>query len=386
MRNRNFIIPVCCMLLIGIFPSGAGAWTHEGHVLITRLAALRIINDAAAPQGLRNFLARNMTHTLADCRALALEETIGLHVENFPQYDRGLEHWATMPDQIRLLPEGKTKIAPYGASEGEMHYLDLEVFGKTPAYRDDLSARPDVESIPRDLTDPRWKRSGYLPWRVEEMYRKLAAQLAPLKQDEQRALNRGPNEDNLLQAAGYLAHYIEDARQPHHATMDFNSVSYLIGHIPQLPATTRPDVATLEAMRLPAGVNPHLDLELQLFANAKPPLDDFRKQYWNALLKDIDAFAVIYSSTTQPAMTESFDPFRWNLRILSDSYNYLPLIGHAAQAAYANGTFDPKAFFPFEGQVNNQRMTIIQLIARQNALAVLDVEHAYRLAWMERDR
>jgi hypothetical protein len=186
-----------------------------------------------------------------------------------------------------------------------------------------------------------------------------------------------------------LAHYVEDSYQPHHSTLDFNSVSYLIGRIKQLPATTQPSAALVAGLRLASSINPHGDLEYQLFENTHPPRDRLRAEFWADLLADIDELAAnpaTQPNSAQPTSTQlisaqSFDPFRWDLHILSDSYDYLPLVGHAAQAAYASGSFDAGAFFDFEGVVHGRRMTIIQLKALQNAKAVLAVEKCYRLAW-----
>ncbi len=338
---------------------------------MTRLAALRIIDDSTAPQGLRDFLKQNMPYSLADCRTLALSQTVGLHPET-SEFDQGLDHWVTMPDQIRNLPEGQKKIEPYGGAEGQMHFLDLEAFGPRFVYSDDLSSKPDVDLIPHDLADPRWKRGGFLPWRVEEMYRRLIEALGPG--------DRAAHPDDALKAAGYLAHYVEDATQPHHATIDFNSASYLVGHIKQLPITTRPGAAALAAMRLPVGVNPHGDLEFQLFASADPLREAFRAQFWALLLTDIDRLTTERQQKAQILPT-SFDPFRWNLNALGDSYDYLPVVGHAAVAAYASGRFDVNAFLGFEGKAKGKTVSVIQLIALRNARGVLDVEQCYRLAW-----
>ncbi|MGA3066215.1 MAG: hypothetical protein ABSF29_05130 [Tepidisphaeraceae bacterium] len=354
-------------------PVACPAWSHQGHILITRLAALRIIQDPSAPQGLRDFLRQNMAYSMDDCKALATVQTVGAHPEDIQQFDIALDRWATMPDRMKAGLAGMRKIEPYGMTESYMHRLDLEVFSATGYYKDDLSGKPDVEKIPHDLSDPRWKRGGFVPWRVEEMYHRLATAFGPG--------DSVADSDAALMAAGYLAHYIEDSTQPHHTTGDYQSQSYLAGHVPGVFAT-RPAYSALVAMRLPSGVNPHGDIEYELFENSDEPRKDLREEFWGDLIARIDSMAATRAAQTRPTCA-NFDPFRWDLRILSDSYDYLPFVGRAAQAGYVTGKFDPAAFFGYTGQTHGQTMNMIQLIALQNAKAVLDVEMAYRLAWDE---
>ena len=152
---------------------------HQGHILITRLAALRIIDDPSAPRGLRDFLRSQMQWSTDDCKQLATEQTVGAHPEDIEAFDIGLDRWATMPDRMKGGVVGMKKIQPYGMPEAFMHRRDLEVFSSVGYYKPDLSGKPDVERIAHNLSDRRWKRAGFLPWRVEEMYHKLAAAFGP---------------------------------------------------------------------------------------------------------------------------------------------------------------------------------------------------------------
>jgi hypothetical protein len=349
------------------------AWAHQGHILLTRLAALRIIDDPTAPKGLRDFLKANMDHTLADCEALAEVQYVGPNPQDLPQFDTALDKWCTMPDRMKAPPEGLKKIEPYGMPETFMHRLDLEVFSNPPIYKDDLSGKPDVSKIPHDLKDPRWKRAGFLPWRVEEMYHRLVKDFGP---------GDGiADPDQAQRDAGYLAHYVEDSTQPHHATLDYQSQSYLAGHVAGMPASTQPITMALALLHLPLGVNPHGDLEYELFLNTDEPRATLRKEFWKELTADIDDQSA--ESASAKITAENFDPFRWDLDILSDSYDYLPFIGRAVQAGYSSGKFDPAVFFNYSGSAKGKTMTIVSLIARQNAEAVLNVEMVYRLAWDE---
>ncbi len=145
-------------------------------------------------------------------------------------------------------------------------------------------------------------------------------------------------------------------------------------------AATRPSNRALAAYRLPKGIDPHGDVEFQLFQNTEEPRATFRKQFWTDLSADLQPGA-LQPIEAPPARPGVGKVFLLDLAILSDSYDYLPLIGNAAQAAYATGTFDPEKFFPFEGEVHGQKLTIEQMIALQNAKAVLQVERVYRRAW-----
>ena len=85
-------------------PGPAFGWAHQGHIIITRLAALRIIDDPAAPRGLRDFLSSNMESSLEECRDLALHETVGADPQDDPRFSTGLDKWCTMPDVIIYTP------------------------------------------------------------------------------------------------------------------------------------------------------------------------------------------------------------------------------------------------------------------------------------------
>ncbi len=376
-NGKNRLIGLACLLFVLALGQKSFGWAHQGHILITRLAALRIINDPTAPQGLRDFLKANMPYTMDDCKDLATVEIVG-GSPGGTKFDHGLDHWVTMPDQLRdakKYPEAQ-HVEPYGVPEGSLHFLDMEDFSPDGIYKDDLSGKPDITKIPRDLTDPRWKLGGFVPLRIEEMYHRLAA-----------AIGSGDTvaqPDKAAEYAGFLAHYTEDCTQPHHSTVDFKSITYLAGRIKELPNVPKAD-RTLAAIRLPRSIDPHGDIEYQLYEDAKPPRDEYRKEFWADLTADIDRLAK--ERNGDPSITaENFDPFMWTLQNLSDGYDYLPFVGRAAQAAYASGKFDPTAYFPHEGETHGQKMTIIELIALRNAKAVLDVDKIWRLAWDEAHR
>jgi len=330
------------------------AWSHQQHILITRMAALRIINDPDAPEGLKNFLKTNMKYDLEACRKLTLEETVGIEAKN---YLTGLDGACTLPDRIRATD---ANIAPYNAPESKMHFMDWENF---------VSDRPQITAVPHDLHDPRWKQAGYIPFRVEEMYNELVKAFAT---------GGGEKFDNAhaLKITGYLSHYIADCHQPLHATADYKSYSYLFGKIPAIRKITQtlPDGREITKYTVDKefsqSINPHTDLEFQLFEDTQAPRKELREKFWKELERQI---ALQTATTVSPYFTKA-GSFTRALEILADSYAYLPAIGKAAQAAYATGKFDPKAFFSND---------IIQLMAARHAAAILELERTLRTAWSE---
>jgi hypothetical protein len=360
------------------FPTAAHAWSHQGHILITRLAVLRIVDDPAAPAGLKAFLRASLHDregkplTMTDCERLAVLEVVGPEAS---EYLAGLDGACTLPDRIQETDQGRTLLEPYHAPEAKMHYLDLEYFGAGGeiAYKPDLSSLPRREAIPRDAADPRLASAGYLPHRTAESYGRLVGAFREARDGAQAP---------TLEAAGYLAHYLEDAYQPHHATMDFRSLSYLAGTVPSVreTLTSLPSGPVARGFRAEPSINPHGDIEFQLFENTIEPRKSFRAAYWSELTRQLREVQATAPAATRPA---AYDPFVRSLDILFDSYHVLPTIGKAAQAAYAGGTFDAGAFFSSEWIDGADRRTLVHLIAARNAAAVLEVERAFRAAWSE---
>jgi hypothetical protein len=350
----------------------AQAWGHQGHILISRLAALRIINDPAAPSGLKDFLKANMKYDLEACRRLAEQEDVGADAEN---YQVGLDGACTWPDRIIPLKEGKVDLEPYGAPEAKMHFTDLEWLGKEPVYKPDLSSLPKLSEVPRDMKDPRWKQAGYVPFRVEEMYKKVVGDFG--------AASGGLDNAKTLKDGGYLVHYIEDSHQPQQSTIDFKSYSYQYGKLKAVQEKKK----TIDGMQTvdyfverkdSRRINPHGDLEFQIFANTHEPRKTYREQFWKELMARVEK-----KGREEKMPATKLGTFDRTFEILSDSYQYLPAIGKAAIAAYSSGEFNPQAFFSSEDTVKGEKLTIVQLIAEQNAQAVIEVERTLRQAWAE---
>lgn len=351
-------------------PVRARAWSHQGHILMTRLACLRIINDPAAPAGLKEFLQRHMKYDSEACRKLALGETVG---ESPRDYLAGIDGACTLPDRVKSGDSKAFEIAPYGMPERFMHYLDLEYFAKEPVFRADLSNRPAGGDFPKDVGDRRYRIAGFLPFRVEEKFTTLSAALRRHSAEHQATL-----EQQAVLELGYLAHYLQDAHQPHHATVDFKSYSLLAGKVQGVHAIEHQgrDGKTYTRYTGPREVNPHGDMEFQLFADTREPRKALRAAYWKGLVEAL--------GTAKPLPEAKVD-FAYTIAILRESYTYLPMIGQAALKAYSvegkAGTFDPQTFFTYEAVVDGKKLTILELIVQQNARGVLETERAIRAAW-----
>ena len=352
-------------------------WSHQQHILMTRLTAARLLADPATPPPLAAFLRANLT--AADLTPVALEKLAVIDVvgDDPNAVAHGLDRWVTVPDQVRRKPEGKVKLAPYDATEDSMHNLGAESFTTAGdhLYHDDGTGKPDfATAIPFDPHDPRYRRGGFIPLRAQECYDNLVTAIKA---------NDAPGQ---LKWAGYLAHYVQDSTQPQHATVDTKSVTYLAGHVPGVPAAaTRPANAGLAEARLPKGMNPHTDMEYTLFASAAEPLATYRRAYWRELSTALSAPTPppLAAARPVPPSATTDGVFHLDLSILSDSYDALPLVGHAAAAAYRTGTFDPAAFYGHAGPVDGHDTTVTALMADRNAAAVRQVELLYRSAWAD---
>lgn len=359
--------------------STASAWSHQGHILITRLAALRIINDAAAPQGLRDFLKANMKYDLESCRVMAVSgEDLGPEGKN---YVFGLDGACTLPDRIISTAAGKVKIEPYGQPEAKMHFTDMEWLSKEPVFKKDLSNKPDLGAIPKDPKNAGWQEAGFVPFRVEESYKNLVSEFKKGGGDFKN--------DDALHWTGYLAHYIEDAHQPLHATIDYRALSFLDGKVSTVHAvrTKLSNGGESVSYRVDrnAPINPHGDIEFQLFVNTNEPRKTLRQEFWKELTSRIDEKAkdAAHQPVAIAGLGAAYDGYTLTLQILSDSYDYLPAIGKAAESGYSSGEFNPQSFFTSTDTVKGRQLDTIQLIADRNASAVLQVEAAFRHAWAD---
>jgi hypothetical protein len=154
---------VCCAVALFAWTSSARGWDSATHRAIARLAV-----DALPPSPLKSALSHNE-----------------------------LETHSVEPDSI-LKKE-------YGKAEERRHYINIEWFGS------DWSAlNPDINKMRRRFTDRTIERAGTLPWTIEAVSDQL-----------ERAWRSGDC-DAVLRLSGYLAHYVGDASQPLHSTINYD--------------------------------------------------------------------------------------------------------------------------------------------------------------------
>lgn len=367
---RPHILPLCLALLTCLVPApSALAWSTKEHILLTRLAAVRLLADPQTPPDINQWL-RDALPGLGPDVASERDYLLHARVGPFPRGAEGLAFWAVVPDLQALVdsgysPERATKVEPFGVPERTLHFIDLEYFMPDESrrrYRPDLSNRPKPADVPRDPADPRYQRAGMLPFRVEQCYRELVSEIRKGRLTDKPG--QFPRDEHASKWAGYLAHYVQDNTQPHHSTEDYRSASYFGGSPRSAP-------------------NVHADMEYRLVDDEYEDYPKLREQLWDLLVKSL-------TDDTDPV--QSNDPFDATLEVAFRSYEALPLIGQAAVAAYGdpapNGRrpFDAEKFFHFRGNVGDAEMTLLEMKARQMAWAVKRTERMWLQAWREATR
>lgn len=357
-------LPLLALTLVLILTATrAHAWGTKEHVLLTRLAVMRILEDPTAPEGLKTWLRTvtpDLKASLDEEKEFFLKAKLGAE----PKGLIGLSYWAIEPD-IRANGDKKTKVAPFDQPERLLHFIDLEYLSTEPdkrVYKHDLSSLPDVTQAPRDMSDARYKEAGMLPFRVEQCYQNLVAAFKAGKLGTPRDPK---DEESALRWAGFLAHYVEDNTQPQHATQDYKSGAYFADK------RNSPNV--------------HSEVEWKMNDDEKKDYPQLRADFWTA-------FAAALPEAKDP--TTSDDLFTSTLELSAYSYKQLPLIGLAAMHATDQkgtpekpegraGAFDTEKFFRFESDVTGAKQSVYQMKAKQQAIAVVRVAKLFRRAWDE---
>jgi hypothetical protein len=359
--RRHWIAPLVCLLA---FTSHAFGWGSKEHIQLARIAVNRLIADPATPPEMKAWLERNTPGP----RDMAFERDYLLHtrIGMIPHGVDGIPFWATMPDmEVFASPPG-SKVAPYGVHERLLHYTDLEFFVPDESkreYRHDLSGKPKLADIPRDMKDPRWIRAGMLPFRTEECYRKLVESIRAGKLEDKPG--QYPRDDHAVKWAGYLAHYAADNTQPQHATIDYKNALYF--------ADKR------------GAPNVHSEVEWKMVDDEYDDYMSTREEYWKL-------FAAALDEVKDPIKTD--DVWQATCEVSLASYDALPLIGLAAMHAAgqggtpqkpqgAAGKLDTEKFFAFKGQYLGREMSVAEMKAYQQAWAVKRIERLLRQAWDE---
>jgi hypothetical protein len=359
---KGLALAAAFLLLIS---SNASAWSSKEHILLTRIAAARLVADPATPAGMKDWLraaAPNLPGMDGE-RDYLLHARVGV----FPRGVDGIPFWATIPDLNALTDSGPgdraKKIEPFGVPERLLHFIDVELFMPDEArrrYAPDLSNKPSLADIPADPADPRFARAGMLPFRVAQCYDKLVESIRSGRLTD--APGQFPRDEHAAKWAGFLAHYVEDNTQPQHATADYKSATYFAQNPRSAP-------------------NVHADMEYMLVDDDFADYPELRRAFWEAFAKAVEA-------ARDPVGTDG-DLFRSTLEVSLTSYDALPLIGEAAVAAYgaAGGgrprDFNAEAFYTHRGRVRGEETTLLEMKARQMAWAERRVETLWLRAWKE---
>ena len=340
------------------------AWSTKEHIQLTRMAIERLIDDPATPADAKQWLKQILPQPLdleAE-RQWFMNERQGA----IPRGVDGVAYWCVMPDMNALMdPNGRDKIEPFGVAERPLHYIDLELFvtgSQKREYKHDLSGKPKLQDIPRDMKDPRWIQAGMLPFRVVDCYNKLVTQLRAHHYNDK--LGQYPKDEHSAHWAGFLAHYCEDNTQPQHATIDYKSSAYF--------ANKR------------KAPNVHAQVEYELADDADDDHMTLRQEYWPAFVKalgdvnDTTDLADLWKATCETSLA---------------SYDALPMIGVAAMAATKQGgtpdhpqgdtgqKFSTETFYHAKGTYMGREMTVLEMKAYQQAWAVKRVQRVLLKAW-----
>jgi hypothetical protein len=363
--RRIFMVVIAAATLFSISPR-VSAWSTKEHMQLTRIAAERLIADEKTPPGMRQWL-REATPGVMDMegeKQWFLTSRQGIT----PRGAEGIVYWTVMPDIVVLQDTRNEKIAPFGVPERLLHFTDLELFltgDQKREYRHDLSGKPKLENIPHDIHDPRYQQAGMLPFRVEDCYKKLVAQLRAGRMNDKPG--QYPRDEHAAKWAGYLAHYLGDNTQPQHATIDYKSAAYFADK------RNAPNVhAQVEYMMADDDADDHMAL---------------RDEYWPLLVKAME-------EVNDPV--ETADLLTATNEVSLASYDALPLIGVAAMAAMRQGgppenpsgaagadKFDTETFYHHRGTFAGREMSVLEMKARQQAWAVKRIERIWRRAWDE---
>ena len=99
----------------------ARAWSFKEHVVLTEIAATRLVADPSTPDGLRAFLSGALSRS----PTLSEQRDYYAHVRLASEGDRAptLEWHAIAPDLV-----GRDAMSRWGVPLKSLHFVDLELF------------------------------------------------------------------------------------------------------------------------------------------------------------------------------------------------------------------------------------------------------------------
>jgi hypothetical protein len=182
LRLSFCVLPIAGLVCVLSQPPAARAWGNTGHRLVNKLATSSL--PASVPEFLRSEAAINE-----------------------------IEYLGPEPDRWRSPGEPELN-----AAQALEHFIDLEpadALGPLPRRRLDFEAKVFASG-------QRPEKIGLQPWEATEVYQRLKAALR-----EYRALQTAHQDTRGVEAAalfyaGWLGHYVGDASQPLHTTIQYN--------------------------------------------------------------------------------------------------------------------------------------------------------------------
>lgn len=181
LSRRGLPCSLALVCLLAMVPQ-VHAWGNEGHRLINRLAA---------------------THLPADVPAFLRSDAAAEEIE----------YLGPEPDRWRSPAEPELN-----AAQAPEHFIDLEpadALGPLPHDRLDFEAKVFASG-------QRPEKLGLQPWEATEVWERLKAALREYRNLSASGQNTGPVEQAAIFYAGWLGHYVGDASQPLHTTIQYN--------------------------------------------------------------------------------------------------------------------------------------------------------------------
>jgi len=178
----GFAFLVLTSVVLATLPTSAYAWENEGHRMINRLAATTLPDDV--PAFLRTPAAINE-----------------------------IEYLGPEPDRWRSPAESELS-----AAQAPEHFIDLELadaLGPLPHRRLDFEAKVFAAG-------QRPEKIGLQPWEADEVWERLKAAMRQYRALHAGGQDTAPVEAAIIFYAGWLGHYVGDASQPLHVTVQYN--------------------------------------------------------------------------------------------------------------------------------------------------------------------
>ncbi len=165
MSARLSAIAAALLAVLAILPQTGRAWGNRTHPAIVHLALETLPEDVAV---------------------------------EFRRHRKALERFSNEPDDVLR--------RRYGREEAIRHYINLDGYMPSPFVDFPQTYKAAVERLGK----PKVEKHGVLPWVILRKQRELQAALADLDGNQ------------WVRDAGHLAHYVGDAYQPLHLTLNYD--------------------------------------------------------------------------------------------------------------------------------------------------------------------